>query len=69
MTAHWGVPDPAAVEGSDVEISQAFADAYGRLSNRITIFVSLPFAGLDRLTLQKRLDDIGRSLDAAAREA
>jgi len=60
MTAHWGVPDPAAVEGSDVEIAQAFADAYGRLSNRISVFVALPFEGLDRLSLQRRLDGIGR---------
>jgi len=68
MTAHWGIPDPAAVAGSEVEIAQAFADAYGRLSNRITIFVSLPFDGLDRLTLQKRLDDIGRGKDGPVRE-
>ena len=59
MTAHWGVPDPAAATGSDAEIAAAFADVYGRLSNRISIFVSLPFEGLDRLSLQKRLDDIG----------
>ncbi len=66
MTAHWGVPDPAAAEGGDVEIAQAFADAYGRLSNRISVFVALPFEGLDRLSLQRRLDSIGR--DAGARE-
>jgi arsenate reductase (thioredoxin) len=68
MTAHWGVPDPAAVEGSEVEIAQAFADAYGRLSNRISIFVNLPFAGLDRLSLQNRLNDIGKTKDPPARE-
>jgi arsenate reductase len=68
MSAHWGVPDPAAVRGSDAEIAAAFADAYGRLSNRITVFVALPFEGLDRLTLQRRLDDIGRSKDGATRE-
>lgn len=61
MSAHWGVPDPAAAKGSAAEIAEAFADAYGRLSNRITIFVNLPFEGLDRLTLQERLDDIGRA--------
>ncbi|MGE0742080.1 MAG: arsenate reductase ArsC [Hyphomonadaceae bacterium] len=60
MTAHWGVPDPAAVEGTDVQVAQAFADAYGRLSNRIAIFAALPFEGLDRLSLQNRLNDIGR---------
>jgi len=63
MTAHWGVPDPPAVEGSAVEVAQAFADAYGRLNNRIAIFVSLPFTSLDRLTLQKRLTDIGHTAD------
>lgn len=65
MTAHWGVPDPAAVEGSPVEIAQAFADIYGRLNNRISIFVSLPFESLDRLSLQNRLNDIGKTKDAA----
>lgn len=59
MTAHWGVSDPAAVEGSEAERRQAFADAYGRLSNRISIFVALPLASLNRLTLQKQLDAIG----------
>ena len=70
MTAHWGVPDPAAViGGSEAEIAAAFADAYGRLQNRITIFVNLPFAGLDRLSLQKRLDAIGATTEEKAREA
>jgi protein-tyrosine-phosphatase len=63
MTAHWGIPDPAAVKGSDSQIAAAFLDAYGRLSNRITVFVSLPFEGLDRLTLQRRLDQIGQTND------
>ncbi|GIK50102.1 MAG: arsenate reductase ArsC [Hyphomonadaceae bacterium] len=65
MTAHWGVPDPAAVEGSDFEIGKAFVDAYTRLSNRISLFVNLPFSGLDRLSLQARLSDIGRTPDDA----
>lgn len=60
MTAHWGVPDPVAEDGSEAEKRAAFADAYGRLHNRISIFVSLPMASLDRLTLQQRLDEIGR---------
>lgn len=64
MTAHWGVPDPAAVTGSNVDIARAFANAYGALQNRIAIFVNLPFEGLDRLTLQKRLDAIGRTPDS-----
>lgn len=66
MTAHWGVPDPAAVvDGSEAEIAAAFADAYGRLWNRINIFVNLPIAGLDRLSLQKRLDNIGATKDSS----
>ena len=68
MTAHWGVPDPAAVEGSEAEIGAAFIDAYSRLQSRLTIFANLPFDGLDRLSLQKRLDDIGRAKDSPARE-
>jgi protein-tyrosine-phosphatase len=60
MSAHWGVPDPAAAEGSDAVIAQAFSDAYRMLQNRITIFTSLPLAGLDRLSLQKKIDDIGK---------
>ena len=60
MSAHWGIPDPAAVEGNEAERRIAFADAYRMLSNRISIFVNLPMASLDRLTLQRRLDEIGR---------
>ncbi len=67
MSAHWGVPDPAAVRGSEAEVAAGFLDVYGRLNNRISIFVSLPFEGLDRLSLQRRLDDIGRTA-APARE-
>lgn len=59
MTAHWGVPDPAAAEGTEAERRLAFADAYRMLNNRISIFVNLPLASLDRLTLQQRLDEIG----------
>ena len=60
MTAHWGVPDPAAVEGTEAERHFAFADTYRMLNNRISIFTSLPLSSLDRLALQKRLDQIGR---------
>ena len=60
MSAHWGIPDPAAVEGNEAERRIAFADAYRMLFNRISIFVNLPMASLDRLTLQRRLDEIGR---------
>ena len=60
MTAHWGVPDPAAVEGDELTCLTAFRTAFRELENRIKIFVSLPFDSLDRLKLQKRLDEIGR---------
>jgi protein-tyrosine-phosphatase len=60
MTAHWGVPDPAAAEGTEAEKRLAFADAYRMLTNRISIFVNLPMDAIDRLTLQQRLHDIGR---------
>jgi hypothetical protein len=59
MTAHWGIPDPAAATGTDAEIAAAFADAYRMLERRIGVFTSLPLTSLDRLTLQQRLDAIG----------
>ncbi|MCC0042559.1 MAG: arsenate reductase ArsC [Rhodobiaceae bacterium] len=59
MTAHWGVPDPAAVEGSEAEKHAAFADTYRMMSNRISLFVALPMASLDRLALQRRIKAIG----------
>jgi arsenate reductase (thioredoxin) len=61
MTAHWGVPDPAAVEGSDTEKWLAFREAFRLLDNRIKIFTSLPLGSLDRIKLQQRLDEIGRA--------
>ena len=66
MTAHWGVPDPAAVEGPETERRLAFADAYRQLNNRISIFTALPLSSLDRLSLQQRLDDIGRKFPESA---
>jgi protein-tyrosine-phosphatase len=66
MTAHWGVPDPASAEGAEPERRLAFADAYRQLSNRISVFTSLPIASLDRLSLQKRLHEIGRKLPQSA---
>ena len=65
MTAHWGVPDPAAVEGTEAEKRLAFADSYRMLNNRISIFTSLPMDMVDRLALQKRLDEIGRNMPKA----
>ena len=59
MTAHWGVPDPAAAEGSPAEIGAAFADTYRMLNSRIGLFMNLPLAALDKLSLQRRLDEIG----------
>jgi protein-tyrosine-phosphatase len=66
MTAHWGIPDPAEAQGTPAEIALAFNDAYRMLSQRIGIFVSLPIAALDRLTLQAKLRDIGRVDEAPA---
>ena len=64
MTAHWGVPDPAAAIGNEAEIRLAFADALRMLSNRINVFVSLPIRSLDQLSLQRQLDAIGKNKDA-----
>ncbi len=61
MSAHWGLPDPAAVEGDPVLQKLAFADTYRMLKNRISIFCSLPFASLDRLSLQSRVQEIGKA--------
>ncbi len=67
MTAHWGVPDPAAATGTATEVALAFKDAYRMLHQRIAIFASLPLASLDRLSLQSRLKEIGRSAGATAK--
>lgn len=60
MTAHWGVPDPARVEGTDAVKAAAFAETYRMLNARITAFINLPLASLDRMSLQHRLRDIGQ---------
>ena len=62
MTAHWGIPDPAAVEGSDDDKRKAFAEASRKLLSRIRIFTSLPLSKLDRLSLQRKLDELGKAL-------
>ncbi len=61
MSAHWGIPDPAAETGTDEQQRRAFSDACHMLRNRIRTFASLPLAKLDRISLQRRLDDIGRA--------
>jgi len=60
MTAHWGVPDPAAVHGTSEQIERAFREAFFLLDRRIALFLSLPLATLDRLALKKEIDSIGR---------
>ncbi|MCG6114140.1 MAG: arsenate reductase ArsC [Mesorhizobium sp.] len=69
MTAHWGVPDPAAAEGTEAERHFAFAEAWRMLSARISIFLNLPIGTIDRLALKARLDAIGRTDDRAAGDA
>ena len=59
MSAHWGIPDPAAVDGDDAERRRAFAQAFQQLSLRLSLFLSLPLASLDGLALQRKLDEIG----------
>lgn len=61
ITAHWGVPDPAAVEGSDEDKQKAFFLAFNQLQNRINLFASLPMAKLDRMKLQEAVSQIGKS--------
>ncbi|MGO9673971.1 MAG: arsenate reductase ArsC [Methylocella sp.] len=64
MTAHWGMPDPAAAQGNEVERRLAFADTLRMLSNRISIFTNLPIRSLDLISLQKRIDEIGEKTPA-----
>jgi len=59
MTAHWGVPDPAAVSGSLEQIERAFRDAFMTLEHRISLLLCLPLSSLDKLAIQKKIDDIG----------
>jgi protein-tyrosine-phosphatase len=59
VTAHWGVPDPAAVQGTDQQKRQAFKEAFTALSRRIDLFLALPLEKLERLALKKKLDEIG----------
>jgi len=67
VTAHWGIEDPAAVEGSDIEKMRAFADAFRFMRNRINAFTALPLKMLDGMSLKKSLQDIG-ALEGAAQK-
>jgi arsenate reductase len=60
MTSHWGIPDPAAVQGTPEQVEKAFRDAFFLLERRISLFLSLPLSTLDRLSLKKEIDKIGR---------
>jgi arsenate reductase (thioredoxin) len=68
VTAHWGVPDPAAVEGMETERRWAFREAYLVLENRIKLFTSLRLEALDRLAVKRNVDEIGRLRVGASRE-
>lgn len=65
MSAHWGLPDPVLAQGNEIERRLAFSEAYRMLRNRISIFVNLPMDLLNRMALQKNLDEIGRNQDRA----
>src|SRR6266852_1110327 len=60
MTAHWGIPDPAAAQGADEEIERAFHDAFMMLDRRISLFLSLPLITLDKISLKREIDQIGK---------
>jgi arsenate reductase len=60
MTAHWGIPDPASVEGSPDEVQRAFSEAFAAIDRRIGLFLCLPIASLDTLALQREVDRIGK---------
>jgi len=60
MTAHWGVPDPAAIQGTAEEVQRAFRDAFFMFERRISLFLCLPLSSVDKLKIQKELDNIGR---------
>jgi arsenate reductase (thioredoxin) len=68
ITAHWGLPDPAAADGNDVQRMQAFCDAFNILERRIKILVALPVASLDRMSLARQVEAIGRMRPDAAEE-
>jgi arsenate reductase len=68
LTAHWGVPDPAAVRGTAADVERAFRDAFFTLERRISLFLSLPLASLDSLAIKREIDNIGRTSTTAPQE-
>jgi arsenate reductase len=64
MTTHWGIPDPAAVDGSEIEKKSAFAHAFKAMDRRIKLFLSLPIASIDQMRIKERMDAIGKTDDA-----
>jgi len=68
MTAHWGVPDPAAVQGRAAEVERAFREAFVILDRRISLFLCLPFRSLDELALKREIDNIGRAMKMSVEE-
>lgn len=68
LTAHWGVPDPAAVHGSGSAVERAFRDAFFILDRRITLFLCLPFKTLDNMALKRELDQIGQTMSPVTQE-
>ena len=68
MTAHWGVPDPAAVHGSEAEVQRAFREAFVILDRRISLFLCLPLKALDGLALKRELDNIGKTMTPVTQE-
>ena len=69
LTAHWGIEDPATVQGSEAEVQRAFAQAARFLKNRITAFINLPMASIDRMALERHLREIGSMEGSTARRA
>jgi arsenate reductase len=67
MTAHWGIPDPAAAQGTSEEIDRAYSQAFQALDRRISLFLSLPLATLDSFAIQKEIDEIGKQQDSKGR--
>jgi arsenate reductase len=68
LTAHWGVPDPAAVRGNEAEVERAFREAFFILDRRISLFLSLPLASLDNLAIKREIDNIGHAMAPANQE-